>query len=394
VTRMHRSQYLSGKWPLFALAALFNVIRSRVRVLLITGSFPPMKCGVGDYTASLAEALSELPDVQVVVLTTQGGGVGDRKNNFRVFPLVINWNLNALRHVLRVIRDWHPDIVHIQYPTQGYGANWLPWFLPVFLRVMRITQVHTWHEFLPMGCHRHSALIALCCDGVIVVRPRYKESTPSFYRWLVRNRPFEFIPNASALPVATLTEGERTIARRRFVTGDVKLVAFFGFIYPHKGVEDLFQIADPEKHHLVIIGSCDEADSYHRLILDRVRNGAWKGNATVTGFLPADQAAKILAASDAVILPFRQGGGLWNTSLHGAVIQGSFVLTTSHVQHGYDSTRNIYFARPGDIGEMRQALRAHIGQRSLQVTQATYAACASWPEIATSHAAMYRAVLR
>jgi len=350
-----------------------------------------MKCGVGDYTASLAEALGELPGTQVAVLTTAVDGVAKARGNVQLLPLVPNWKWNALRPALGAIREWRPDIVHIQYPTQGYEGGWLPWFLPVFLRLIKMPQVHTWHEFLPMGCHRHSALLALCCEGVIVVRPRYKESMPSFYRWLVRNRPFEFIPNASALPVATLIDGEQTIVRRRFTTRDAKLIAFFGFIYPHKGVEDLFEIADPAKHHLVIVGSCDEADSYHRLILDRVRNGAWKGKATVTGFLPADQVAKILAASDAVILPFRQGGGLWNTSLHGAVIQGSFVLTTSQVQHGYDSTRNIYFAKPGDIGEMREALRTHIGQRSNQTVQATYA---SWSEIATSHAAMYPAVLR
>jgi hypothetical protein len=213
---------------------------------------------------------------------------------------------------------------------------------------------------------------------------------PSFYQWLVQNRPFEFIPNASALPVVKLTDGDRNVVRRRFTTEDARLVAFFGFIYPHKGVEDLFEIADSEKHHLVIIGRCDEADPYHRLILDRVLNGVWRGKATVTGFLPADQVAEILAASDAVILPFRQGAGLWNTSLHGAVIQGSFVLTTSQEEHGYDSVRNIYFARPGNIGEMREALHAHIGQRSNQTAQATYG---SWPEIAASHVALYRTVL-
>lgn len=362
-----------------------------MRVLLVTGSFPPMKCGVGDYTASLAESLGELPGTQVAVLTTAVDGVAQARGNVQLLPLVPSWKWSALRPALGAIRDWHPDIVHIQYPTQGYEGGWLPWLLPVFLRQIKMPQVHTWHEFLPMGCHRHSTLLALCCEGVIVVRPRYKESMPSFYRWLVRNRPFEFIPNASALPVATLTDGERTIVRRRFTTRDAKLIAFFGFIYQHKGVEDLFEIADPAKHHLVIVGSCNEADSYQRLILDRVRNGAWEGRATVTGFLPADQAAKVLAASDAVILPFRHGGGLWNTSLHGAVIQGSFVLTTSQVQHGYDSARNIYFAKPGDIREMREALRTHIGQRSNQTAQATYA---SWSEVSASHAAMYRAVLR
>lgn len=362
-----------------------------MRVLLVTGSFPPMKCGVGDYTASLTEALAELPDTQVAVLTTAVDGAANIMGKVELLPLVPSWKWSALRPVLEAIRDWHPDIVHIQYPTQGYGGSWLPWFLPVFLRLMRVTQVHTWHEFLPMGCHRNSALIALCCDGVIVVRPEYRQAIPSLFRWLIRDKPFEFIPNASALPAAVLTDEERATVCRRFAGKNARLVTYFGFIYPHKGVDDLFDIADPAEHHLVIIGSCDEADPYHRLILERARTGAWKGKVTVTGFLPADQAAEILAASDAVILPFRAGGGAWNTSLHGAVIQGSFVLTTSQVQHGYDSERNIYFARPGAIGDMREALHTHIGRRSNQTAQATYG---SWPKIATSHVAMYDAVLR
>ena len=43
-----------------------------MKVLLVTGSFPPMKCGVGDYTACLAEALARKPNIEVAVLTSQG----------------------------------------------------------------------------------------------------------------------------------------------------------------------------------------------------------------------------------------------------------------------------------------------------------------------------------
>ncbi len=43
-----------------------------MRVMLITGSFPPMHCGVGDYTCKLAAALAERADLCVTVLTSRG----------------------------------------------------------------------------------------------------------------------------------------------------------------------------------------------------------------------------------------------------------------------------------------------------------------------------------
>ena len=40
-----------------------------IRVLLITGSYPPMKCGVGSYSQRLAMALADYSGVKVTVLT-------------------------------------------------------------------------------------------------------------------------------------------------------------------------------------------------------------------------------------------------------------------------------------------------------------------------------------
>ncbi|MEK7692392.1 MAG: glycosyltransferase, partial [Bdellovibrionota bacterium] len=118
-------------------------------------------------------------------------------------------------------------------------------------------------------------------------------------------------------------------------------MVYFGFIYPNKGVELLFEIAVPEKHHIVLVGYFNEAEPYHKAIMERVRQGRWAGKVTVAGFLPPEEAARILAAADAVILPFLGGGGAWNTSLHGAALQGTFVLTTSGERHGYDARENI-----------------------------------------------------
>jgi hypothetical protein len=66
----------------------------------------------------------------------------------------------------------------------------------------------------------------------------------------------------------------------------------------------------------------------------------------VTGFLAPEQAGRLLAAADAAVFPFLDGGGEWNSSIHGAAAQGTFVLATSMNKRGYDAAKNIYYAAP------------------------------------------------
>ena len=72
----------------------------------------------------------------------------------------------------------------------------------------------------------------------------------------------------------------------------------------------------------------------------------------------------MLAAADAVVLPFRSGGGSWNSSIKAAAVQGTFVLTTSTERHGLDPDGNVYYARPSDAKDLMEALRRHLGRRS------------------------------
>ena len=71
-----------GKDYTFAWLALR---RSRMRVLLVCGTYPPMRCGVGDYTAGLAHAFGRRGDVTVAVLTGSGAA-GAREETRRTLP--------------------------------------------------------------------------------------------------------------------------------------------------------------------------------------------------------------------------------------------------------------------------------------------------------------------
>jgi glycosyltransferase involved in cell wall biosynthesis len=357
-----------------------------MRILLISGSLPPMKCGVGDYAASLAKALSRREDTSVAVLTDEAAKPIPSDFDFEVFPVAEGWRVADAVRIAKVTRRWRPDLVHIQYPTQGYGNRYLPWLLPALFRIGNVPVVQTWHEF---PWHRN-LLNAIWSDAIIAVRPNYKANMPQWCRWLTWKKKFAFIPNASPIPAMRLTDKERVAIRSRFATPPNRLVVYFGFFYPPKRTELLFDIADPSLDRLVLVGVLDLKDEYNKLILNRINQAPWTGKATVTGFLPAEEVARILAAADAVVLPFRDGGGIWNTSIHAAVAQGTFVLTTAREQHGYDSSRNIYYARPDDVADMKHALEAHIGSR---LPESAEDKLSEWEAIAQAHVSLYASVL-
>jgi glycosyltransferase involved in cell wall biosynthesis len=352
-----------------------------------------MTCGVGDYTHALAGALAARADVDVGVLTSTAAERGPR-DEVQVFPVMRDWKPSELPEAREVIRAWKPDVVHIQYPTRGYHGS-LPHRLPLLLRMSGIPVVQTWHEYVPRTGTLWDLSYARWRDlpgmifgrDVIVVRPGFREHMPSWVRALTSRKRFHLIPNGSTVPRVALGDEERAAIRERWGARGKALLAFFGMCYEHKGIDDLLTAIDPSRHHLVIVGGTDESDPYQSALLARVREPPLRGYVTVAGFLPPVEAARVLGAADAVVLPFRRGGGDWNTSMKAAALQGTFVLTTSTTTHGYDDTANVYWARPSDPADLSLALSQFVGRRSAATSPNVTGP--GWDEIAHQHVAVY-----
>lgn len=361
-----------------------------VKVLIITGSYPPMRCGVGDYSHNLANALATVPGVSVGVLTSSDSVKEGRGDVVEIFPILKGWHLTEALVAVKLIRRWSPDIVHIQYPTQGYGNGFLPYILPIISFFMRKKVVQTWHEIY----HRLNIPIiffkAIIPGGLVVVRPQFVENLHPMLHWALWRKKIKFIPNASSIPKNDLSKHEKNLLKKQYLRKRNRLIVFFGFIYPNKGVELLFKIADPDSDVIVIAGESNEQSDYHQEIMRYASTKPWVGNVTIAGFMPTTDIAALLAVADAIILPFRLGGGAWNTSIHGAVIQGTFVITTSKTRNGYDKKHNMYYAKVDDVQEMKTALDIYAGKRrefSSDVDRD------EWQQIAIEHHLLYDAVL-
>src|SRR5512143_3635600 len=89
-----------------------------VRVLIITGEFPPRQGGVGDYTYAIARGFAA-QEAQVQVLTSQPAD-GDPPDPidgtaFSITRAISKWNWSSLRTIAQCIQEFAPDIADIQY---------------------------------------------------------------------------------------------------------------------------------------------------------------------------------------------------------------------------------------------------------------------------------------
>jgi glycosyltransferase involved in cell wall biosynthesis len=361
-----------------------------MRVMLIAGSFPPLHCGVGDYTCKLAAALAERPNLYVSVLTSRGADA-PKAGCFEVLPVMQAWAMKDASSVVRAIEQFAPDVVHIQYPTQGYGDGSLPWLLPLIAFSMGRKIAQTWHETYLRRKAPGLFLKAIVPSRLVVVRPRYEELLHPMLHWALWRKQTKFIPNASMIGFASLDNDGRERVRAKYLAGQQRLIVFFGFLYPHKGVEQLFEICNPATDRIVIAGEMNVAPDYCAEIMKRIASAPWQGKVTLAGFLPPGDIAELLASADAVVFPYRIGGGEWNTSLHGAVLNRAFVLHTSLHASGYDPKRNTYSARIDDIEEMRAALQRYSGTRRGDDPALD---CADWQSIAEAHESVYSALVR
>ena len=104
-----------------------------MRVLYITGEYPPNQGGIADYTAILRSELRAL-DVTSDVLTSSDCASTEPT----VHPVVGSWGFPFWGVAQQIISDRRIDVVHIQYQTAAFdlkpAINLLPWYLRRALR--------------------------------------------------------------------------------------------------------------------------------------------------------------------------------------------------------------------------------------------------------------------
>lgn len=386
------------------------------RVLFITGEYPPMHGGIGDYTEQLANALEPCGWESLVVTSSRAVAVeqsGDGHDK-RIVATVDRWDGRVLESVRDAIERTDPDVIHIQYQTGAFqmrpSINFLP--LRMGLRKRPLPIVTTYHDLLrpylfpKAGRLRRwvNRALAFGSDAIILTNERDYRQVRS-YRWF-KDRAWR-IPLGSNITRADYVDRDAVLQRHGLdVSGFV--IGFFGFLTADKGIDDLLDALErPDMEGvelLVISGDLATTDTtnrrYHDRILKRLENSSIPVN--VTGYLPQNDVAQALRAVDLIAMPFRSGASLRSGTLLAALQSGTPVVTTDprpgDTLAPFSPGESIWLVPVSETDFLHEAIHLLRSEPSLRQRLSAAALEASkqfaWPAIADRHIEVYRSVLK
>jgi glycosyltransferase involved in cell wall biosynthesis len=382
-----------------------------VKVLFVSGEFPPMQGGVGDYTRELGLALRALGCEVHVATSTQAKPV----NGLSVHPIVERWGWGCWRILLDLVRGHQPDVVHVQYQAAAYAMHPAINLWPRRLRLLgadRPRSVVTFHDLkVPYLFPRAGPLrrwvvneLARQSDAVIT-------TNRADFEQLARDlgRTPALIPIGSNITPRLPAGYDRDAWRARWgaTPGDL-LLCFFGFINDKKGVDTLLHAlaADPldSVHPLLLFigGQTGASDPTNVAYLARIRaliaEMGLQDRVRWTGYLPDEEVSASLAAADLCVLPFRDGVSLLHGTLHAALAHGVAIVTTEprlplpELAHG----ENVYLVPREDAEALAVAI-CHLAaqpelRKRLGVGASVLAESFCWDRIAAATFDLYRAL--
>jgi len=389
-----------------------------MRIGMITGEYPPLEGGVGDFTRELGMAL-HTEGHEIHILTTQ---MNDRQPSpvqedaLAIYRDIYDWDRSTHAEITRWINTLALDVVNIQYQAAAYqmrgGINFYP---RAQKRHLNAPIVVTYHDLLPpylfpkAGPLRRWSVrqLAQHADGVIVTNG--DDYTTLNTAMEAKLPPTRLIPIGSNIAPQPPAGYDRAAWRAAHgIYPNDMLIGFFGFLNRGKGVETLIEalgqlVTSGLPAHLLFIGgrtgSSDSTNARYADEIDaRIKEAGLSTHVQRTGFTTPAEVSAALLAVDICALPYRGGASLRHGTLHAALAHGNAIVTTTpqtetpQLQHG----KNVMLIPPENATALTNALRllwmeshmrADIGQQAAQLSREF-----SWERIAARTAEFFRTV--
>jgi glycosyltransferase involved in cell wall biosynthesis len=330
------------------------------RVLMVSADFPPFLSGVGDYADKLAGALHEA-GADVTVLTGVSEDQGDARRPFRVLRSIARWELNQRAAILAECRQGY-DVVHLQYPGVNYGRGPMINLLPVMLRMSGSgpRTLVTIHDFRVMRRRWRVRAVPMiwAVDGVIHVD---EGDWPSIRAWSIgQTKPRAHIPIAANFEPVPVDAGLREQWRSELgFAADETVIAFFGILYPHKGIGELMEAVNDlhrqgRKVRLLVLGDFDRMARWRPAMEIMLADPLirWVRGASL------EQVSRGLHAADLCALPFHSGASTNRSSMLAALDHGLPVVTTAGpaTPRGFEEKFDVRLVPVKDSGALSAAI--------------------------------------
>jgi polysaccharide biosynthesis protein PslF len=336
-----------------------------MKVLVISGAFPPMRLGESTNALHLCQHLADR-QIDVYVLTSHLNTVVDDPR-LKIYPIMRGWSWSELERFRRFVKRCAPDAILLMYiggviynhhPMITFAPTITKRLLPHVPFVTRIesafpTSAPIKPSFLPrivrkamvLGAgredvdHQYGTLLR-DSDHIVVLCKLHQAMLSE--RFSDTNSKSVLIPPP---PNMTIVPENNGLSRQRgremlALKPDEFVVAYMGYIYPKKGLETLlkaFQIVRNKRDNvrlLMIGGSIDSKIPNSLSYFDRIHTLAkelqiddkiiWTGEYTWDD----NEVSFYLYAADVCVLPFIKGVHLNNSSLSSVAAHSLPIITT------------------------------------------------------------------
>jgi polysaccharide biosynthesis protein PslF len=387
---------------------------NRMKVLVISAAFPPMRAGEAEHAAHLCRRLAE-QGLEVHVLTTKTDGPIEGFP-FKVYPCIRRWSWVDLPALVKFMKLCSPnDAILLLYSGWIYNHHPMITFAPTISKsllpgVRFVTQfevvdrpqrgdsfvarvkrrlidelVKLWAG--SKGFDKHFGTLFRDSDQVIALSEHHLETfSQRFPPIKVKSY---VIPPPPLLNICPDRNGTvRQSSRESIgVTEDDFLFAYFGFITQGKGVETLleaFRIVASKRRNvrLTFIGGgrgyvvvstdqqSQEKERYEQAIRELPNRLGIDTMVTWTnGYVSgSDQASAYLWAADACVLPFDDGVRLNNSTLAAAATHGLPIITTrgNRIESAFNEQVNVLFCPPKNPEAMATVMERLIANSELR----------------------------
>lgn len=358
---------------------------------VITGEYPPMPGGVGAYTACLVGEWAAAGH-RVSILARPAAQ--DAREGVVMHNVAPGWGLPALALIRHWAQQQQLDVVNLQYQTAIYDMSGWMHFTP---RVSPVPVVTTFHDLLvPYLFPKAGRLREWIVHTLARASAAAVTTNEGDYARLASLPQRRLIPIGSNIAVTPLSDDQRAALRASVAAPDELLLLHFGFLYPNRGVEDVFHALHAlrqagERARLVMVGgrAGGPTDAAYVAHLDALSAALGLHDCiTWTGYADDAQVSAWLQTADWVVLPFRDGASYRRGSLIAAIAHGCAILTTQPAapMAGLVDGQHLLCVPPADAASIAAALLRVGRDEALRARLRQHARAArgqfEWPRIA------------
>lgn len=317
---------------------------------MICGSYPPDKCGVGEYTCSIVAEMNKDINNEIYVFTSTSIITKSKITKFGERK----WLLKDVLYLYNLIKMLKCDIIHMQFPSKAYRKSFgiIILYIALSIKYKTMITVHEYSDSPFIGKIRTLALI-IFSKRILVVDKRYKDD-------LIKILPFykekiKYIPISSMIPKNNIEENEIAITSlKKCVVQDFHnkiILGYFGFVNKSKGIESLINLGAKLKKmgidfKLLFLCEFNINDEYHCNLIKIIKDKNLTADIKITGYLDNIEVANYISICDFMIYPFVNGLSTKNSSFLAAEMQGVPVITTKPKLNSFNKetvNSNVYF---------------------------------------------------